>query len=118
MSNQSPLPIAISPAAIVERVRACMDANGLEKTQVYFEGMEHLLSGLPWWSEVKSAAESLFADERKRLEELELARARASAMQIYQFMPGATTGIDMGVDVNTPGNNIARTINIDKKDED
>ena len=118
MSNQSPLPTVVSPTEIVERVRASLNAKGLQKTQEYFEGMEHLLSGLSWWSEVKSEADKLFADERKRLEALELARAEAAAAKVYQFMPSATTGIDMGVDVKSPGNNIARTINIDKKDEE
>lgn len=57
--------------------------------------MEHLLSGLSWWSVVKTKADELFATERKRLEDLELARAEAAAAKVYQFMPGATTGVTM-----------------------
>ena len=95
MSNQSPLPFVVSPAEIVERIAASLKAKGLQKTQKYFEGMEALLSGLSWWSEVKSEADTLFANERKRLEELELARAEAAATKLYQFMPGATTGVTM-----------------------
>ena len=57
--------------------------------------MEALLSGLACWSEVKTAADTLFANERKRLEDLELARAEAAATKLYQFMPGATTGVTM-----------------------
>lgn len=118
MSNQSPLTIVVSPAEIVERITASLKAKGLEKTQEDYDGMEHLLSGLPWWSMVKSEADILFADERKRLEELELARAKATAPNVYQFMPSATAGIDMDVDVKSPGNTIARTIKIERKDED
>lgn len=95
MSNQSPLPTVVSPTDIVERIEASLKAKGLQKTQDYFEGMEALLSGLSWWSEVKSEADTLFADERKRLEDLELARAEAAAAKVYQFMPAATTGVTM-----------------------
>lgn len=95
MSNQSPLPTVVSPTDIVERITASLKAKGLQKTQEDYDGMERLLSGLYWWSEVKSKADTLFADERKRLEELELARAEAAAAKVYQFMPGATTGVTM-----------------------
>ena len=71
MSNQSPLPTVVSPTEIVERIAASLKAKGLQRTQEDYEGMEHLLSGLAWWNEVKTAADTLFANERKRLEELE-----------------------------------------------
>ncbi|MBO4892108.1 MAG: hypothetical protein J5502_05820 [Prevotella sp.] len=95
MSNQGPLPTVVSSTEIVERIAASLNAKGLQKTQEYFEGMEHLLSGLACWGVVKTKADELFAAERKRLEELELARAEAAAAKVYQFMPGATTGVTM-----------------------
>ena len=95
MSNQSPLPTVVSPTEIVERIAASLKAKGLQRTQEDYEGMEHLLSGLAWWNEVKTAADTLFANERMRLEDLELARAEAAAAKVYQFMPGATTGVTM-----------------------
>lgn len=89
----------VSPAKeIVERIRACLEADGLEQAKKYFEGMEHILSSLSWWREVKAAADKLFSDERKRLEKLELARAEASAPKVYQILPTAQSGVN----VNNP----------------
>lgn len=79
----------------MERLKASLKAKGLQKTQEDYDGMERLLSGLSFWSEVKSEADKLFADERKRMEDLELARAKASAPQLIQIMPSATTGVSM-----------------------
>ena len=72
-----------------------MESKGLQRTQEYFENMELILSGLSWWGEVKSASESLFAKERKRLEELELARAKAAAANIFQILPTAQNGVKL-----------------------
>ena len=80
-------------AEIVACVKTCLRSKGLERTQEYFDGMEHLLSALPWWNEVKKEVEELFAQERERLEQLELARAKASAPNVYQLLPTAMTGI-------------------------
>lgn len=88
-------PVVITPQEIVERVKACMESKGLQRTQEYFENMEHILSGSSWWGEVKSASESLFAKERKRLEELELARAKAAAANIFQILPTAQNGVKL-----------------------
>ena len=71
-----------------------MKAYGLERTLSYFQGMEQLLSRLPWWAEVKSAADDLFAKERERQEQLELARAKAAAPYVYQLLPTARSGIE------------------------
>lgn len=95
MSTKSTLPPVVSPADLAECVAAYMEAHGLEKTQQHFEGMEHLISRLPCWAEVKSKVEGLFANERKRLEKLELERAKAAAPNIYQVLPAATAGVSM-----------------------
>ena len=78
---------------IVACVMSCLRSKGLERTQEYFDGMEHLLSGLPWWNWVKTEVEELFAKERERLERLELSRAKAAAPVVYQLLPTAQTGI-------------------------
>ena len=90
--NNTP-PATVSSAEIVECLKACIKYQGLERTFSDFEGMEHLLSRLPIWTEVKLAAEALFAEERQREEELVLARARAAAPNIYQVLPSAMTGV-------------------------
>jgi len=83
----------ITPIEIVECVKACMVSEGLQQAKDSFLHMEHVLSVLPWWSEVKAAVQKLFADERERLEQLELARAKAAAPNIYQWLQTAQSGI-------------------------
>ena len=72
-----------------------MESEGLQEAKQSFFHMERVLSILPWWSEVKTAVQKLFADERKRLEQLELARAKAAAPNIYQWLPTAQSGVKM-----------------------
>lgn len=86
-------PIVITPQEIVECVKACMEAEGLQEAKDNFSHIERVLSILPWWGEVKTAVQALFAQERKRLEELELARAKAAAPNIYQWLPAAQNGV-------------------------
>jgi hypothetical protein len=108
MNSLNPQPTYITSAEIiVERLRVSIKTRGLEATIHDFEGMERLLSGLPFWPEVKAGAEIVFAEERERLEQLELARAKATAPNVYQFMPAAQSGMN----VNSPGNFIGKTIN-------
>ena len=96
MSNPgTPSPFGHTTEEIVACVKACLESKGLERTQEYFDGTELLLSALPWWNEVKKAVEALFAQERKRLEQLELARAKAAAPNVYQLLPTAQTGISV-----------------------
>ena len=95
MSSKPTSPPTVSPAEIVERVKACVESKGLQRTQEYFENMELILSGLSWWGEVKSASEAIFAQERKRLEELELARVKAAATNIFQILPTAQSGVKL-----------------------
>ena len=98
MNNSTDIPLApsFSPTEIVECVKADIRANGLERALRDFEGMERILSRLPFWMEVKLASESLFVQERERLEELELARAKARATNVYQILPSAKAGVSNG----------------------
>ena len=96
---------------IVECVRACIRANGLNSTLEDFKHMEHLLSGLPWWNEVKTRVYELFAQERERLEQLELARAKAGASTVYQLLPTATAGIGVAERIDQLAVGDAATLN-------
>ena len=94
MSNLGLPPLPGHATEIVACVRSCLRSKGLERTQDYFDGMEHLLSGLPWWNGVKAEVEELFAQERERLERLDLARAKAAApTNVFQLLPKAQAGI-------------------------
>ena len=117
MSNSTSNPQkAVSPAEIVECVRSCLKANGLDSTRSNFDGMERLLSRLPFWAEVKQATDNLFAEERKREEDLVLARARAAAPTIVQMMPGAQAGVLNSIQFNdTVGQFIEHVDNINKQ---
>lgn len=96
---------------IVACVRSCLRSKGLERTQDYFDGMEHLLSGLPWWNGVKTEVEELFAQERERLERLELARAKASAPNVYQLLPTAQAGIGVAEHIDQMAMGDGATLN-------
>ena len=64
MNSLNPQPTYITSAEIiVERLRVSIKTRGLEATIHDFEGMERLLSGLPFWPEVKAGAEIVFAEE-------------------------------------------------------
>ena len=80
---------------IVECIAACVKTKGLQSALEDFEGMQNILSSLHIWNLIKQGADAIFADERKRLEELELARAKASAPSVYQILPSAQNGINM-----------------------
>ena len=80
---------------IVECIAACVKTKGLQSALEDFEGMQNILSSLHIWNLIKQGADAIFADERIRLEELELARAKASAPSVYQIMPSAQNGINM-----------------------
>ncbi len=83
---------------IVECVAACVKTKGLQSALKDFEGMQNILSGLPIWNQIKQGVDTIFADERMRLEQLELARAKAAAPAVYQILPSAQNGIN----VNNP----------------
>ena len=85
----------VSASQIVECVAACVKVHGLNRALEFFNGMENILSGQPFWGQVKQGVDPVFANERQRLEQLELARAKAAAPTMYQIMPGAQTPINI-----------------------
>ena len=85
----------VSASQIVECIAACVKTKGLQSALEDFEGMQNILSSLHIWNLIKQGADAIFADERKRLEQLELARAKAAAPAVYQILPSAQNGINM-----------------------
>ena len=83
---------------IVECIAACVKTKGLQSALEDFEGMQNILSSLNIWNLIKQGADAIFAEERIRLEQLELARAKAAAPAVYQILPSAQNGIN----VNNP----------------
>ena len=80
---------------IVECVAACVKTKGLQSALEDFEGMQNILSGLPIWNQIKQGVDTIFANERIRLEELDLARAKAAAPTLYQIVQSAVNGINL-----------------------
>lgn len=80
---------------IVECVAACVKTKGLQSALEDFEGMQNILSGLPIWNQIKQGVDTIFANERIRLEELDLARAKATAPTLYQIVQSAVNGINL-----------------------
>jgi hypothetical protein len=88
----------VSASQIVECIAACVKTKGLQSALEDFEGMQNILSGLQIWNQIKQGVDIIFADERRRLEQMELARAKAAAPTVYQILPSAMNGIN----VNNP----------------
>ena len=80
---------------IVECVAACVKTKGLQSALKDFEGMQNILSGLQIWNQIKQGVDTIFANERIRLEELDLARAKAAAPTLYQSVQSAVNGINL-----------------------
>ena len=85
----------VSASQIVECVAACVKTKGLQHALEDFEGMQNILSGLQIWNQIKQGVDTVFANERMRLEQLELERAKAAAPAVYQIMPSAVNGINL-----------------------
>ena len=101
--------------------------DGLEAARVAFKQMNDFFSGMKGWAETTDAVYDLFAEKRKeekqqqREEKLEELRTAAPTISVTSEAKavGKAEVEHMDVDVKSPGNNIARIINIgDNKDED
>ena len=111
-------------ASIILRI---IDTKGLEVAQDSFEQMNAFFSTEKGWAETADEVYAIFACKRKeekqklREEKLEEQRAAASTFVVLNKASSDAKNIGkaeidkMGVDVNSPGNNIARTIKLEKK---
>lgn len=122
--------LCITQDDVIRVIMRIIDVDGLEAARAAFKQMNEFFSGVNGWAETTDAVYSLFANKRKeekqqsreeRLEEqrigapniVVLTKATSDAKSI------GNTEIDkMEVDVKSPGNTIARTIKIDKKDDE
>ena len=107
--------------------------DGLEAARVAFKQMNDFFSGMKGWAETTDAVYDLFAEKRKeekqqqreeKLEELRTAapnihlQNNSTSMSDAKNIRNVEVG-QMDVEVKSPGNNIARIINIgDNNDED
>ena len=107
--------------------------DGLEAARAAFKQMNDFFSGMKGWAETTDAVYDLFAEKRKeekqqqREEKLEELRTAAPNIHLQNNSTSMSDAKNirkvevgqMDVEVKSPGNNIARIINIgDNKDED
>ena len=90
-------PLKITQEGVVEVVRSIIEIEGLEAARAFFEHMNKYFSTERGWAETAMEVRDLFAEvsrmERKRQVELELARIRAAAPNIFQLLPAAQSGV-------------------------
>ena len=110
-------------------VRRIIDVDGLEAARAAFKQMNEFFSGMEGWTETTDAVYDLLAEHREaeqqrlRKEKLEEQRAGAplfvvSSQSTSDAKSIGSAEIDkMDVEVNSPGNNIARIIQFRKDDD-
>ena len=107
-------------------VRRIIDVDGLEAARVAFKQMNEFFSGMRGWAETTEAVYALIADKRKEekqqqiQENLEAQRAAAPNLVVMNQATNDVRNIgktEMDIDVNSPGNNIAKMIKIGETHE-
>lgn len=114
---------------VLGSIMRIIDVDGLDAARAAFKQMNYYFSGLKGWAETADAAYALFAQKRKeekqqlREEKLEVQRAAAPNLLVVSQATSDAKNIGnakidtMDVDVNSPGNIIAKIIKIGDKDE-
>ena len=120
-------PLNITKDDVMEIIERIYCVDGLEAARAAFKQMNEFFSGKKGWAETTKAAYAYFADkrgeEKQKLREEKLEEQRAGAPTISVTSEAKAVGKaeveQMDVDVKSPGNNIARIINIgDSKDDE
>ena len=120
-SETTPIPaiskLMITQESVLRIVELIYDIKGLEVAMANFEQMNTFFSTEPGWAEAAVEVYSFFAMKRKeekqqsRAEKLEEQRAGAPHLVVMSQATSDAKVIDkMDVDVNSPGNNIAKII--------
>lgn len=112
---------------VMEVIRRIIVVDGLDTARAAFKQMNEFFSGLRGWAQTTEAVYALIADKRKEekqqqiQEQLEVQRAAAPNLVVMSHSTSDARNIgktEMDIDVNSPGNNIAKMIKIgDKHDE-
>jgi hypothetical protein len=131
MTTETPNPstLKITHNDVVNIITCIIEVDGLEEAKSVYKQLNAVFSTLPGWKETATDIYKLFADKRKeefqRQREEKLEELRESAPK---FVMANTNNIEakavgkaeidkMNVDVNSPGNNIAKVIQLGKDDE-
>lgn len=124
MSNWNDTPEAtgllnITQNDVMEVIRRIIVVDGLDAARAAFKQMNEYFSGLRGWAETTESVYALIADKRKEekqqqiQEQLEVQRAAAPNLVVMSHSTSDARNIgktEMDIDVNSPGNNIAKMI--------
>lgn len=132
MSNWNDTPEAtgllnITQNDVMEVIRRIIVVDGLDAARAAFKQMNEFFSGLRGWAETTESVYALIADKRKEeklqqiQEQLEVQRAAAPNLVVMSHSTSDARNIgktEMDIDVNSPGNNIAKMIKIGEKHDE
>ena len=124
--------LKITQERVVKNILFAIKTDGPEKGKLLFDMMNSYFSTEPGWPETAMEVRTLFAEMREKEEREILAEKEAKwkleemkvsnpSTLIYNTNTNDAKNIGkaeidkMSVDVNSPGNNIARTIKLGKK---
>ena len=112
---------------VMEVIRRIIVVDGLDAARAAFKQMNEFFSGLRGWAQTTEAVYALIADKRKEekqqqiQEQLEVQRAAAPNLVVMSHSTSDARNIgktEMDIDVNSPGNNIAKMIKIGEKHDE
>ena len=112
---------------VMEVIRRIIVVDGLDAARAAFKQMNEYFSGLRGWAQTTEAVYALIADKRKEekqqqiQEQLEVQRAAAPNLVVMSHSTSDARNIgktEMDIDVNSPGNNIAKIIKIGEKHDE
>ena len=125
--------LKINQERLVEGIRFAIKTDGVEKARLLFDMLNTYYSTEPGWAEAALEIRTLFAEIREeelrkqREEKLEELRTAAPNIHLQNNSTNTNNAKNIGkaevgqmdVEVKSPGNNIARIINIgDSKDDE
>lgn len=122
--------LCITHDDVMRIISRIIKVDGLEAARAAFKQMNELFSGIIGWAEVTEEVYTLFANKRKeekqRAREEKLEELRIAAPNIVVMSKATSDAKTIGnaeidkmeVDVKSPGNTIARTIKIDRNDDE
>ena len=112
---------------VMEVIRRIIVVDGLDAARAAFKQMNEYFSGLRGWADTTESVYALIADKRKEeklqqiQEQLEVQRAAAPNLVVMSQSTSDARNIgktEMDIDVNSPGNNIAKIIKIGEKHDE
>ena len=122
--------LCITQDDVIRIIRRIVKVDGLEAARAAFKQMNEFFSGIKGWAEVTEEVYDFFAEKRKeekqRAREEKLEELRIAAPNIVVMSKATSDAKTIGnaeidkmeVDVKSPGNTIARTIKLDRKDDE